>query len=119
MISNEYKDWLNREEMKEALMEYYVNEYLYCNSRTNLNSACYGKFKLMNKIIPIGCVMDLVEDYCNDYEIDLDDYTIEEYEEYTVQYIKEFIKANINELIRLVKKAVINMKINELMEDFK
>lgn len=119
MISNEYKEWLHSEEMKESLMEYYVNEYLYCNSRTNLNSTCYGRFKLLDKIIPVGCIVDLVEDYCNDIELDLDGYAIEEYEEYTVEFMKEFLKANMSELIHLVKKAIINMKINELMEDFK
>lgn len=120
MISNEYKDWLHSEEMKESLIEYYVNEYLYCDIRhSSLNATYYGKFKLLDKIVPVGCIMDLVEDYCNDYELDLDGYAIEEYEEYTVKFMKEFLKANMGELIHIVKKAMINSKIKDLMEDFK
>lgn len=120
MISNEYKDWLNSEEMKESLIEYYVNEYLYCDiQHSSLNSTYYGKFKLLDKIVPVGCIVDLIEDYCNDYELDLDGYAIEEYEEYTVKFMKEFLKANMSELIHIVKKAIVNNKINELMEDFK
>lgn len=120
MISNEYKDWLHSEEMKESLMEYYVNEYLYCDiHHSSLNDTYYGKFKLLDKIVPVGCIVNLVEDYCNDIELDLDGYAIEEYEEYTVEFMKEFLKANMGELIHLVKKAIVNNKINELMEDFK
>ena len=120
MISNNYKDWLNSEEMAESLKEYYINEYLYCDVRhSSLDSTCYGKFKLYDKIVPVGCIMDLIEDWCNDNEIDLDGYAVEEYEEYTVNFMKEFLKANIGELIHTVKKELIKIKMKELEDDFK